>query len=106
MAEFLKNPSLLVSNPSLEIYIPSTPMILAEVAAKLTPEQIQTQETVKDMLFTMRLVSFICNFWTIILSLLVIYNLAIKIHTAKKKRELKRRRLYLSSIIFVSYILV
>jgi len=58
------------------------------------------------MLFTMRLVSFICNFWTLALSLLVIYQLGQKTHDARKRREIKRKRLYLSSILFVSVIMV
>lgn len=66
----------------------------------------KTEATVQDMLFTMRLVSFICNFWTIFLSLIVIYRLADSIVKAKKKRELKRKKLYFSSILFVSLILV
>ena len=66
----------------------------------------KTEQTVKDMLFTMRLVSFICNFWTILLSVIVIYRLAESIVKAKKKRELKRKNLYFTSILFVSLILV
>lgn len=66
----------------------------------------QQDQTVGEMLFTMRLVSFICNFWTIILVLVVISKLANFILQAKKKRDLKRKKLYLTSILFVSYILV
>ena len=104
MAEILANTAVSMASPSLEIY--NSGEILSFASNNMTQQEIKVQSTVKEMLFTMRLVSFICNFWTLALSLMVIYQLGQKIHYAKKKRDLKRKPLYLASILFVSVILV
>jgi len=58
------------------------------------------------MLMYMRIVSFICNLWTIVLVYVVIYKLAKQSMTAKKNRDKKLTKLYFTSILFVSLIFV
>ena len=65
-------------------------------------ENAKNTELVASMLWNMRVVSFICNFWTIVLSAIVIFKLGREIWTAKKQREKKRRMLYFTSIVLVS----
>ncbi|CDW88744.1 UNKNOWN [Stylonychia lemnae] len=89
---------------SLQIIILETAKAVS--SANSTAAQTKITESIREMLFTMRLVSLICNFWTIVLSVLVIYKLADQIIKAKKNRDKKRKRLYFTSILFVSLILV
>lgn len=109
MAEFIKSQLMSLAEVAAEGNVTAEAVIAPVVSAAgkaLTADQkAKQQETVNEMLFTMRLVSFICNFWTIILSLIVIYKLAEQIFKAKKKRDIKRKKLYFTSILFVSYIL-
>ncbi len=58
------------------------------------------------MISTMKLVAIICNFWTLVLSTQVMYNLGHEHYTARKNRDLNKKNLYLSSILFVSLIFV
>ncbi len=45
---------------------------LISAAANLTNATARNQKLIKSMLLNMRLVSFMCNFWTIVLSLVSI----------------------------------
>lgn len=112
MAEFIKSQLISLAetvaemNTTTDTYDSSVGTGVTADGKVLTPDQkLKQVETINEMLFTMRLVSFICNFWTIILSLIVIYKLADQIWKAKKKRDIKRKKLYITSILFVSYIL-
>ena len=61
------------------------------------------------MLSTMKFVSLMCNFWTIFLSVTVIYHFFVKIigiKKVKKPTEILKKKLYVSSIGFVSLIFV
>eukprot|EP00347_Sterkiella_histriomuscorum_P006998 403350638 len=110
MAEFIKSQLLSLAEQVAEMNstaVDSTgaPVLTQTGQYYTSAERLKQKETINEMLFTMRLVSFICNFWTIVLSLLVIYKLADQIFKAKKKRDIKRKKLYFTSILFVSYIL-
>ena len=111
MAEILKDPLLLLtpmSSYSALLSLNHTIFSQTDVTVE-APEQpldAENSKLIDSMRSNMRVVSFICNFWTIILSTLVILKLAQQIWSAKKNREKKRSKLYFTSILFVSIILV
>ena len=47
-----------------------------------------------------------CNFWTFLLSSAVMYMLVAEIMSAKRNSELRRKRLYVLTCLFVSLIMV
>ena len=105
MAEIFKN-SLFLFGDS---YFNTTSSILdnsitmtADEPTAIRPKK--DHQLVDEMLWNMRVVSFICNFWTMILTIIVIYQLAREIVVAKKSRDKKRSKLYFTSILFVSYV--
>ena len=90
---------------STEIYMPH---ILADLATNSTnkTESSNADESVTGIFFTLTTVSISCNIFTLLLSSLLIFNLAKKAWNAKKLRERKRRRMYVYSMLFVSLIFV
>lgn len=58
---------------------------------------------VTGIFFTMTTVSISCNIFTLMLSGLVIYNLATAYRGARKNKEVRRKKLYLYSMLFVSF---
>ncbi len=63
-------------------------------------------QSVTGIFFTMTTVSISCNIFTLMLSGLVIYNLATAYRGARKNKEIRRKKLYLFSMLFVSLIFV
>ena len=79
MAEFLQDPLLnMLSSNNLEVFMPNplnaTAFSLSENTTTTT-DSSDTEALIDDMLGYMRIVAFICNFWTIVLSVIVIYKL-------------------------------
>lgn len=78
----------------------------------MTQTETSTESTSTSSGFTldsfeiMIFVSISCNFFTIILSMVVMYKLIRENLRAKKNAELKRKRLYTYSCLFVSTIFV
>ena len=54
--------------------------LISNVTTNITSSTaIKNQKLIKSMLLNMRFVSFMCNFWTIILSLLMILEIGKKL---------------------------
>lgn len=96
-------------------YVNNSGIINETVSALLTDGLIQLTEAMvqpgdglsaseeREKVFaTMTFVSLSCNIFTLVLSYIMIYRLVEQIWNAKRNRELKRRKLYFYSALFVS----
>ena len=92
--------------------IANTTVMLVETAASNSMNTTaRNQKLIKSMLLNMRFVSFMCNFWTVVLSLACMFQLtkqyrAIKTSRTNNYESTLKKRLYLTTIGFVSLMLM
>jgi hypothetical protein len=87
--------------------------LISNVTANITSSTIiKNQKLIKSMLLNMRFVSFMCNFWTIILSLLMILEIGKKLMLLRSDSSLTdfekklKKKLYISTMLFATLIFV
>ena len=75
----------------------------ANATANATANSTKSSNSISaEFIETMTIVSLSCNIFTLMLSFVLIYRLAMAIKMAKKNREIKRKKLYFYSILVVS----
>ena len=99
-------------NKNMENMSAGSVLLISNLSSNSTSTAIKNQKLIKSMLLNMRFVSFMCNFWTIILSLVMILEIGKKLMKLRSDSSLTdfekqlKKKLYISTMFFATLIFV